>query len=551
VMLGGSGADPITSHGVDLMQEANQWFAIHRPSALVLDKSLPAEVRDAFFQAATSSGVLRVVSYALDGESGTALHRDALLPKAGVLASDLVFDAMHYVAPHRSNTSSISLRYLYDVAPATRRGDTVVGGLPLDEGQVIAAPYHRASRRQLQMVQARLNQSERVSKLIRSSRTSDQFSESLAQTLDQTAKGDRFRLAWSILQQTNTTHTSSRDNAFHVAALDEFASRFPATSAGRWAKLRRHVIRHSLELQRLRSSLAETTTTPVVGTAAEIVAVSPFQVSPNGVRQASAISPILVPKPESLNPRNQKTEARVEVDLAWEFHPLMLISQEAARRRGDDGGLQVAGGQSANLQRLAEARSGPWSWLLQTAGPHVVTARETDSRPKLDGIIDDPCWQSALASAGRSQRLRLAYDNDFVYVAIQCHSSQLDPDVLAGQNASSVRDQDLSQVDRMQLRIDTDRDLVTAMHLQVTDAGRTHDSIDSNPDWHPTWYVDTKRSDDQVTIEMAILRRDLVDLPIHEDESWFVSATPLRAGSVSHETVVPKPSEWMRVIFQR
>jgi len=376
------------------------------------------------------------------------------------------------------------------------------------------------------------------------------FSKSLAQTLDQTAKEDRFRLAWSILQQTNTTNTGSSDNAFHVAALDEFASRFPATSAGRWAKLRRHVIRHSLELQRLRSSLAETTTTPVVGTA-EIVAVSPFQVSPNGVRQASAVSPILVPKPESLNPRNQKTEARVEVDLAWEFHPLMLISQEAARRRGDDGGLQVAGGQSANLQRLAEARSGPWSWLLQTAGPHVVIARETDSRPKLDGIIDDPCWQSALASAGRSQRLRLAYDNDFVYVAIQCHPSQLDPDILAGQNASSVRDQDLSQVDRMQLRIDTDRDLVTAMQLQVTDAGRTHDSISKNPDWHPTWYVDTRRSDDQVTIEMAILRRDLVDLPIHEDESWFVSATPLRAGSVSHETVVPKPSEWMRVIFQR
>jgi hypothetical protein len=548
-MLGGSGADVISSDRGRLNEEAGDWIAVHRPSALVLDQSLPSDIRDAFFQAATSAGVTRVITYSHGGGRNTSLHRDALLPKAGVLASDLLLDAMHYVAPNRAIASSISLNYLYDAAPTARRGETVVGGLSIEQGQLLAAPPQPASRRQLQITQARLNQSERVSKLIRSSRTTDQFARAFRATLDQTAREDRFRLAWSVLQQTASGAGPDR-HTFHQQALEEFASRFPATSAGRWAKLRGQVLRHSLEWRHLRSTLTEATT-PATGSVAEVVAVSPFQVSPSGVRQASAVAPIVVPKPELHELAPRQAQQSVEVDLAWEFHPMMLISQDAARRRGDDGGLQVAGEQSANLKRLAESDLGSWSWLLQPGGPQVVVAHRADSRPRLDGIINDPCWQSELTPAGPSQRLHLAYDDDYVYVAIECPADLLQPDQLADGPASSLRDQNLTQVDRMRLRIDTDRDLATSMQLQVTDAGRTHDSIDRNPRWHPTWYVDTERTDDHVVFEMAILRRDLVELPILEGESWFVSAVPLRAGSESNETVLPEPSQWRQVIFQR
>lgn len=549
VMLGGSGADEIKAEPDQLVQHAASWIDVHRPSAVVLDGTLPEPIRDAFFQAATSAGVSRVVSYGRGGRGATALHRDALLTKAGVLASDLMLDAMHYIAPNHTVASSISLRYLYDAVPASRRGETVADGLTIEQGQMLAAPSRPASRRQLQITQARLRQSERIMQLAQSSRNRQQFAKALGSTLDQTAREDRFRLAWSVLQQTAAGNTAE-SHAMHRQALEEFATRFPATSAGRWAKLRGEAIRQSLEWRQLKSMLSELSD-PDEGPTAEVVAVSPFQVEPGAVRQASAVAPIVVPKPERhrLGPR-QETKP-VQVDLAWEFHPLTLISKEASRQRGDEGGLQVAGEQSANLQRLADAGLGSWASLLRPGSPQAMIAHRAGSRPRLDGVLNDACWQSALAPAGHPQRLRIAYDDEYVYVAIECPADRIQPDLLADEPATSLRDQNLRQVDRMRLSIDIDRDLATAMHLQVSDAGRTHDCIDSNSSWHPTWYVATQRAGDQVVFELAILRRDLVELPIHEGESWFVSALPVRAGIASNESVVPVPSQWRRVVFQR
>jgi hypothetical protein len=545
VMLGGSGAELIATSDSTLTRAAMEWLAIHRPAALVMDRTLPANVHDAFYQAATASGVHRVVVYSFDGSGHITLHRNALLPKSGVLASDLLADAMHFVAPHRRGNSSISLRYLYDAAPAARRGDSVVDGVPLESGQRLAVPIQQASRRQLQIVQARLKQSELTANLIRTSRTSNQFAESLRSTLDQTAKDDQFRLAWSILLES----TAKPVSGFREVVLDELAARFPARSAGRWAKLRRESIRHSMEWQRLRSRLDDAPIKTAGVPAAETVQVSPFQVSPTGVHQVSALSPVVVPKPELHNFTPQADE-QVEVDLTWEFHPLVLISREAARSRGDDGQLQVAGDESANLKRLAGARDNAWSALLSTNGRQVIIARRAAAPPKLDGIIDDHCWQSALSSAGHRPRLRIAYDADYVYIAAECRGDQLRPDTLASESQTTFRDYDLTSVDRMRVSIDTDRDLMTAMQLSVSDGGRTHDAIDGNPRWQPTWYVDARREDDKVTFEMAILRRDVVDLPITAGESWFVMATPIRADSAKHETSVPTPRQWMRVIFR-
>ncbi len=146
------------------------------------------------------------------------------------------------------------------------------------------APAKAASRRQLQIAQARLKQSERILNLIRSNSSPNQFSETLASTLDQTAKEDQFRLSWSILQATHSADAIVVDVAFQEAALDQLASRFPATSAGRWAQLRRESIRHSLEWKRLRSTLAARTFQTVIARPAEIVPVSPFQTPQTGIR---------------------------------------------------------------------------------------------------------------------------------------------------------------------------------------------------------------------------------------------------------------------------
>ncbi len=523
-------------------------MAIHRPAVLVIDSLLSREVADACFQAATAAGVSRVVRYSLGGQGDTALHQEALFAKSGVLASDLQADAMHWIDPFHIDSSSIQLKSLYEAAAGVRRGESLLSGIALPRGYQLATPGAPASRRKLQIAQARLNQADRIAALIDRSRTVEQFSDALRRTLDLTSREDQFRLAWSLVVATADSNRGLRGVTFHEAALDQFATRFGSTSAGRWAALRHDVMRNSVEWKRLRSLLSEASAAVEPIPVAESVAVSPFQVSTNPVRQASAVSPLVVPKPETIDLNRRAKVEEAQVDLYWEFHPLVLFTREAARQRSDQGLLQATGEQSSNLTRLADTEH-PWSELLRSNGAHAVHAHHTLSPPRLDGVMEDACWQSSLPQANAPSSLRIAYDDDYLYVAIQFPSDQIGADTLAGKETQGLRDQDLSQIDRLACWIDIDRDLMSAMQLQVSDAGRVHDAIDGQPAWQPTWYPAVRRDARHVTVEMAILRRDLVDLPIAPGESWMMLAKPLKAGQSTSPTIAPDPNDWYRVVF--
>lgn len=551
VMLGGSGADQFVAKESDPFQVASSWITLHQPACVVLDESLPQSTHDAFFRAATSLGVRRVAVYGFQGHGSTAIHRDALLPKCGVLASDLHADAMHFLNPHEVTLSSISLRYPYDVAPTNRRGTSITSGLRQLKGQSLTGAPAAVSRHQLQIVQARLQQTKRVETIIAKSDNAEEFADSLNKILEQTAKADQFRVAWSILQATRPDRLV-RTSAFHDVTLDQIATRFPNSSAGRWAALRREAIRHSLEWQRLRSSLAESLAQVKAAPIAEAVAVSPFQVDANAIQQVSGVAPLVVPKPETqhVSDLNADATVEVEVDLPWEFHPLVLVAREAARRRSDDGQLQVAGVESANLTRLAQSNASGWSSLLRD-DQQTLLAHRAHMPPKLDGILTDECWLSGMsANTSPTPRVRVAYDEDYLYLAIECSTARFGQDTQASDPAKKNRDRDLTQVDRLKISIDTDRDLMTFMQLQVSAAGRTHDAIDGNPSWDPTWYRDTLQSGGNRIVEIAILRRDLVDLPIPPGEVWFLSAKILRAGSEQDEHLMPRPDDWFRVRFE-
>jgi hypothetical protein len=557
VALGASGADAIGASTIDVATVARQWIAIHRPAVLVLDRLLDEDVSNAFFDAAAAAGVGRIVRYDLDqggaGRRGdTALHREALLARCGVLASDLHTDAMHWIDPLRLDTGSIHLRSLYDTSSGAHRGDSVASGLVLPEGYRLAATSPVASRRKIQIAQARMNQSERIDELISRSRSIEQFSNAVDRVLDLTSTEDQFRLGWSIIAATCRSGDSLHAVNLHETALERFASRFPATSAGRWAKLRLEVIRHSVEWTRLRSLLSETSAPVEAAPMVESVAVSPFQVAGGGVRQASAVAPLVVPKPELINMDRRADQQKEQVDLNWEFHPVVLFAREAARQRSDEGLLQAMEKESANLKRLAESTH-PWSVLLRSAGPQTIIAHRASSPPRLDGSIHEECWQSnqdvADAKTHSVPSVRVAYDDDYVYLAVELAAERIGRDAEATRDSAGNRDQDLRKVDRLQFWIDVDRDLASAMQLQVSDAGRVHDAIDGWAAWQPTWYPAIRRDERSVTYEIAILRRDLVELPITPSESWMIMAKPLRAGQSPPSLVSPSPGDWYRVIF--
>ena len=575
VMLGASSVRFLNSSG-DVSNEASNWLAIHRPAAVILDESLPTEIQDAFLSTASGTGVARIATSVLDGSGRTTIHRNAMLPKTGVLASDLMLDALHYIAPQQAIASSVSLRYVYDIASERRRDESVTSGLALSQGQMIAAKLSAASRRDIQMSQARMSRVGQIENLANSNPT--QFASSLVSLLDQTAKPDQFRTAWTMLQLVSSTPSKRQQR---ILVLKEIQSRFVERSVCRWAAFQLESWQGSAEQLRL-NSISEMNPVKLAAGTSESVPVSPFQVSPAeaiasqfsqsqyekspaaspfGVQQASAVSPLVVPIPEKIQVANQQfnnesftsdaEQSVTKVDLEWEFHPAVLIAREAFRRQGVDSQLQLAEAESASLKRLAFGGQNEWTNLLRNHGPQVVHARLAKDRPRLDGKLDDPCWQSALRSAGNTSRLKVAYDEDYLYVAITLPSNQLSVDSSQPQTQSKIRDHDLSSSDRICVSLDIDRDLMTSMELQFTDAGRTADSIDGNPAWQPTWYVDTDRNENQVSMELAILRRDLVELPITPGESWYISAEAIQAGAARQEQALPEPSKWNHVIFQK
>src|SRR5207248_10108904 len=111
---------------------------------------------------------------------------------------------------------------------------------------------------------------------------------------------------------------------------------------------------------------------------------------------------------------------------------------------------------------------GPWRgaalaelWLSERAGAcprPLASCRFTDTRPFLDGKLDDPCWQAASVlrlsnAAGDTQgacptEVRLAYDKEYLYVAARCgHPGGRSVTPVKG----STHDMDLRQHDRVSI----------------------------------------------------------------------------------------------------
>ena len=542
------------------------------------------------------------MSYAIGGDrpggrGESTLHSRGLLSRTGVLARDLWEDALHRVAPGADVAETISLTRLYDATGASSDGGSVTTGVGLSSGHRLQARLAPASGRQLQVARGRLAESQWLDRLFgtsgefRARGDSRSFRSSLETLVERNAREDRFRLLWSVFRR---VHRDGRVGDEPVV-LEEIAARFGGTSVGAWATLRRDAINSSAEWDRLRSSVSGDDSeggSPAVATA-EAVPVSPFQnddelsAGSKGVVQASAAVPLLVPRAESIELSGGRRSQRrgenenVDVDLLWEFHPAALLARDAVKRRQAAESLQPTGDKlSGDLARLGQARdAGGWPRLI-AAGDSAVRAVSAATRPRLDDSLGDSCWQAAPASVmppsasapasyrpggdrGASSptaaehlpddaplKVRLAYDDDYLYLAVDAPADRLPPTESNEAKPTGARDEALADADRLSVRIDTDRDLMTAFQLQVSPGGRTRDSIDGHTDWQPTWYVSPSRSEHRVRFELAILRRDLAELPIAAGSRWHLSVRILPAGEPSTTTIIPDAEQWLPVDFQ-
>ena len=129
----------------------------------------------------------------------------------------------------------------------------------------------------------------------------------------------------------------------------------------------------------------------------------------------------------------------------------------------------------------------------------------TESRPLLDGKLDDECWRSAkplelkvTTSAGDKPdeakafgtqyktESRFTYDECYLYIAVKCEhpeGKKVEP------VAKRIRDADLAGHDRVDIVLDLDRDYQTYYRFQVDHRGCLAEDCWGDKTWNPKYHV--------------------------------------------------------------
>jgi hypothetical protein len=196
---------------------------------------------------------------------------------------------------------------------------------------------------------------------------------------------------------------------------------------------------------------------------------------------------------------------------------------------------------------LARGGEGPWheaaaaeQWLANRTGKPprpAATCRKADTRPFLDGMFDDPCWQDLPPmklrdATGESVKeypteAWLAYDNEYLYLALRCRHPE-------GQQAepakARTRDEDLSRHDRVSLYLDLDRDYATCFHLQVDQRGCLTEDCWGDRGWNPRWFVAARTGPTAWQIEAAIPLLELTGEGVTSGKAWACNVVRVLPG---------------------
>jgi len=182
----------------------------------------------------------------------------------------------------------------------------------------------------------------------------------------------------------------------------------------------------------------------------------------------------------------------------------------------------------------------------------IYSASRVDSRPRIDGILDDLCWKTAVwddsfiqqqpqeaHAPSQKTSIALAYDDDNLYVGIKCFDSNIE----GVRSILSRRDE--YNGDMVGIALDSYADDRTAFEFNVTAAGQKidmmhlgQDEVDFN--WDAIWDAATSIND---TMWIAELRIPFSQLRFAkaEEQVWGLHAWRYidRLGEEDHWKLIP------------
>lgn len=180
---------------------------------------------------------------------------------------------------------------------------------------------------------------------------------------------------------------------------------------------------------------------------------------------------------------------------------------------------------------------GPWRdaalaelWLAKRDGQPpkpMASCRLVDTKPFLDGKLDDPCWQNGKPlvlkdQSGKSSekyptQVRFAYDKDFLYMAATCKHP---PEAHVEPVKVRSRDAKVAPFDHLDILLDLDRDYHTYFRFQIDQRGCVSEDCWGDLSWNPRWFVALKSDAEGWTTEVAIPMVELTGDNVTLGKAW-------------------------------
>lgn len=263
---------------------------------------------------------------------------------------------------------------------------------------------------------------------------------------------------------------------------------------------------------------------------------------------------------ENWNRQTQTAWKLLQQHADGEFGTSRALPPAAILRWGISLSRSQKSGEAANLLTgLARRRDrfGRWAEAefqqqqgLRSTWLRSVNLEQSGLRPLLDGQLSDEIWQtadeiplepvetarqSAVAEAPRSLAM-LAWDSEFLYLAARLERAE--GKKLLQTAAERRYDESHEDRDRVELCVDTDRDLLTAFRLTVDETGRTDDACWKLRKWNPQWYVATDADERTWRLECAVPLAELSSEAVRPGTLWSIRLRRLCPGQADQQVSV-------------
>jgi len=366
-------------------------------------------------------------------------------------------------------------------------------------------------------------------------------------------------LAVAQLKHLNQLYEESENLEGRIAVLQELTRRVPESPEAASAAAELHMIYSSSEVLTLREQEGATPAGSDNGEDSAIVpAAGSLSVQPE-IRQVDGVSLNSV-KPtrgsaEDAHSHQWHRQAERSWNLLNRLSPYransgtqLLIKAARYRRYGKPSDEQTTLARASGLDGDAGALATNEMQATFSAETPTLTVHnlpQADSRPNLDALLDDDCWETAPEVLLKDNQggtsvddtlLMISWDAEFLFLA--GHMPNAGGQLPLREALDRSHDEADTAQDHIEFAFDVDRDYSTGWNLTIDSSGRTADSCWKITRWNPEWYVATRRDETSWQFEAAIPVHELQDKPLKAGQLWAMQARRIVPGFADQQTTV-------------